>query len=65
MDIYPDGMVEHDGHVGRLLQKLDGRGITGNTIVMDSTYNGAATFAWADGGPTRWGKVMVADHRSM
>jgi arylsulfatase len=23
LGIYPDGMVEHDGHVGQLLKKLD------------------------------------------
>jgi arylsulfatase len=38
---YPDGMVEHDGHVGQLLDKLDKLGITENTIVMYSTDNGA------------------------
>src|SRR5439155_13853672 len=32
--IYPDGMVEHDGHVGQLLRKLDELGIADNTIVM-------------------------------
>ena len=25
--LYPDGMVEHDGHVGQLLKKLDDLGI--------------------------------------
>ena len=34
-------MVEHDGHVGKLLDKLDQLGITDNTIVMYSTDNGA------------------------
>jgi arylsulfatase len=34
MGLYPDGMVEHDGHVGRLLDKLDQLGIADNTIVM-------------------------------
>ena len=50
--IYPDGMVEHDGHVGILLDKLDELGITDNTIVMYSTDNGAETFTWPDGGIT-------------
>ena len=34
LGIYPDGMVEHDGHVGTLLDKLDELGITDNTVVM-------------------------------
>jgi len=50
--IYPDGMVEHDGHVGILLDKLDELGITDNTVVMYSTDNGAETFTWPDGGIT-------------
>ncbi|TDJ53890.1 MAG: arylsulfatase [Gemmatimonadetes bacterium] len=50
--LYPDGMVEHDGHVGILLQKLDELGITDNTIVMYSTDNGAEKFTWPDGGTT-------------
>lgn len=48
--IYGDGMVEHDGHVGQLLDKLDELGITDNTIVMYSTDNGAELFTWPDGG---------------
>lgn len=47
---YPDGMVEHDGHVGQLLDKLDELGLADNTIVMYSTDNGAEKFSWPDGG---------------
>jgi arylsulfatase len=47
---YPDGMVEHDGHVGQLLDKLDELGLAENTIVMYSTDNGAEKFSWPDGG---------------
>ena len=36
-------MVEHDGHVGQLLAKLEELGIEDNTIVMYSTDNGAET----------------------
>ena len=50
--VYPDGMVEHDAHVGQLLNKLDELGIADNTIVMYSTDNGAETFSWPDGGTT-------------
>ena len=52
LGVYPDGMVEHDGHVGQLLQKLDALGIADNTIVMYSTDNGAEVCTWPDGGAT-------------
>ena len=48
--IYADGMVEHDGHVGQLLDKLDELGITDNTIVVYTTDNGAEIMSWPDGG---------------
>jgi len=50
--LYPDGMAEHDDHVGMLLDKLDELGITDNTIVIYSTDNGAETVSWPDGGIT-------------
>lgn len=49
---YPDGMVEHDAMVGRLLDKLKELGLEDNTIVMYSTDNGAEEFSWPDGGTT-------------
>jgi arylsulfatase len=52
LGVYPDGMVEHDGHVGVLLDKLDELGLTENTIVMYSTDNGAEVMTWPDGGTT-------------
>jgi arylsulfatase A-like enzyme len=52
LGVYPDGMVEHDAHVGQLLHKLDELGITENTIVMYSTDNGAEVLSWPDGGST-------------
>ena len=52
LGIYPDGMVEHDGHVGQLLNRLDELGLTENTIVMYSTDNGAEAMSWPDGGTT-------------
>ena len=52
LGIYPDGMVEHDSHVGQLLAKLDELGIADNTIVMWSTDNGAEELSWPDGGTT-------------
>ena len=50
LGVYPDGMVEHDGHVGQILDKLDELGIADNTIVMYSTDNGAEAMTWPDGG---------------
>ena len=50
LGIYPDGMVEHDGMVGVLLDKLEELGLEDNTIVMYSTDNGAEKFSWPDGG---------------
>ena len=50
LGIYPDGMVEHDGHVGEILAKLKELGLDDNTIVMYSTDNGAEKFSWPDGG---------------
>ncbi len=52
LGVYPDGMVEHDKHVGEILDKIDELGITDNTIVMYSTDNGAEVMTWPDGGTT-------------
>jgi arylsulfatase A-like enzyme len=52
LGVYSDGMVEHDGHVGQLLAKLDELGIADNTIVMYATDNGAEEMSWPDGGTT-------------
>ncbi len=60
---YPDGMVEHDGHIGQLLAKLKELGIEDNTIVMYSTDNGAEKMSWPDGGqsPFRGEKNMQTE----
>jgi arylsulfatase len=52
LGIYPDGMVEHDGMVGELLDNLDELGLADNTVVMYTTDNGAESFSWPDGGTT-------------
>jgi arylsulfatase len=52
LGIYPDGMVEHDGHVGQVLAKLRELGLEESTIVMYSTDNGAESMSWPDGGTT-------------
>jgi len=51
-DEYSDGMVEHDSHVGMLLDKLDEWGIADETIVMYSTDNGPHFNTWPDAGTT-------------
>lgn len=51
-DEYTDGMIEHDMHVGELLDLLDELGIAENTIVMYSTDNGPHFNTWPDGGTT-------------
>jgi arylsulfatase len=45
---YNDGMLEHDAHVGQLLDKLDNLGIAENTIVVYSTDNGPHFNQWPD-----------------
>jgi arylsulfatase len=49
-DEYADGMVEHDMHVGQLLDAVDELGITDNTIVFYSTDNGPHMNTWPDAG---------------
>ncbi len=51
-DEYHDGMVEHDMHVGELLNLLDELGIAQNTIVYYSTDNGPHYNTWPDAGTT-------------
>ncbi len=50
--IHADGMVEHDGHVGQLLDQLDALGIADDTIVLYTTDNGAELALWPDGAQT-------------
>ncbi|HEV2566561.1 MAG TPA: arylsulfatase [Microvirga sp.] len=52
LGIYADGMVELDGYVGQLLDKLDELGIADNTIVVFTTDNGAEVLSYPDGGAT-------------
>ncbi|MBA8840504.1 arylsulfatase [Ochrobactrum sp. RH2CCR150] len=45
---YADGMIEHDGDVGKLLKTLDDLGVADNTIVVYTTDNGPNRFTWPD-----------------
>ena len=49
---YADGMVEHDGHVGKLLKAIDDAGIADKTIVLYTTDNGPHMNTWPDGAMT-------------
>ncbi|RKF19701.1 arylsulfatase [Alginatibacterium sediminis] len=49
---YADGMLEHDRHVGILLDKLDELEVTDNTMVFYSTDNGPHMNSWPDAGLT-------------
>jgi arylsulfatase len=51
-DEYTDGMIEHDMHVGELLDLLDELGIADNTIVQYSTDNGPHFNTWPDAATT-------------
>ncbi len=50
--MHADGMVEHDGMIGKLLDQLDKLGIADNTIVLYTTDNGAEIALWPDGAMT-------------
>ncbi|MBA2397467.1 MAG: arylsulfatase [Bradyrhizobium sp.] len=49
---YADGMLEHDGDVGKLLKTLDDLGIADNTIVIYTTDNGPNQWSWPDAATT-------------
>jgi arylsulfatase len=49
---YADGMVEHDGDVGKLLKAIDDLGIADNTIVIYTTDNGPNQWSWPDAATT-------------
>ena len=49
---YHDTMVDHDKHVGRVLDTLDRLGAAEDTIVMYATDNGVHMNTWPDAGMT-------------
>jgi len=49
---YHDTMIDHDRHVGRVLDALDELGIADDTIVLYSTDNGPHMNTWPDGAMT-------------
>lgn len=50
LGIFADGMMEHDGHVGQVLDLLEELGIADNTIVLYTADNGPHYNEWPDGG---------------
>jgi arylsulfatase len=48
LGFYADGMVEHDGLVGELLDSLEDLGIEDNTVVIYTTDNGPMNTTWPD-----------------
>jgi arylsulfatase len=49
-DVVRARMLEHDEHVGAILQKLKDMGVADNTIVVYTTDNGFELLFWPDGG---------------
>ena len=49
---YHDCMIEHDKHIGQMLDLLDELGITNDTMVMYGTDNGPHMNTWPDAGMT-------------
>jgi arylsulfatase len=49
-DVYGNGLKEHDGQVGQLLDKLAQTGLDKNTIVVYTSDNGAYQYMWPEGG---------------
>ncbi|MEM1429134.1 MAG: arylsulfatase [Pseudomonadota bacterium] len=57
VDEYTAGMIEHDMHVGQLLDLIDELGIADETIVHYSTDNGPHYNTWPDAASTPfWGE---------
>jgi arylsulfatase A-like enzyme len=54
LGLYPDGMVELDGYVGQLLNKLDELKIADNTIVVFTTDKGRKFCHGRMAGPHRF-----------
>ena len=52
LNFYADGMLQHDDHVGQLLNALDEMGITDDTIVVYTSDNGPHSASWPDAGVT-------------
>ncbi len=54
MDKFGHGLIEHDDHVGELLDYLEELGLKENTIVIYTTDNGPEQSTWPDAGVTKF-----------
>jgi len=52
MDLFGSGLMEHDGHVGMILDYMDELGISDNTIVIYTTDNGPEQSTFPHAGVT-------------
>jgi len=59
--VHGDGMVEHDRHVGMILDKRDELGIADDTIVMRFADNGPHCDSWPDAAITPFRSEMNSD----
>jgi arylsulfatase len=51
-DLFGHGLIEHDGHVGQILDYMEELGLDENTIVIYTTDNGPETSTWPHAGVT-------------
>ncbi len=51
-DFYGSGMLQHDSDIGFLLEELEKRGVSKNTIIVYTTDNGPEHSSWPHGGTT-------------
>ncbi|MCV9386583.1 arylsulfatase [Reichenbachiella ulvae] len=51
-DLFGHGLIEHDGHVGEILDYMEELGIDDNTIVVYTTDNGPEQSTWPHAGTT-------------
>lgn len=51
-DLFGHGLLEHDGHVGQILDYMEELGIDENTIVIYTTDNGPEQSTWPHAGTT-------------
>ena len=51
-DLFGHGLIEHDGHVGEILDYLEELGLDENTIVIYTTDNGPEQDSWPHAGTT-------------
>lgn len=54
IDKFGHGLLEHDGHVGKILDHLKELGLEENTIVIYTTDNGPEQSTWPDAGVTQF-----------